>query len=94
MLHALCLSAFLATQTLDTATTVQLLAQPLRYHEANPLLPASIGGILAVKLSVSGAVVATAWKIRHQHPRWAVTLLVIGTVSSGYASAHNVRLLR
>jgi hypothetical protein len=92
MLHALALSAFLSAQTVDTLSTVRLLQYPAFYHESNPIMPSSIGGIVAVKSAVAGSVIATAWSIRKSHPRWSVALFVIGTASGSFGAIHNMRL--
>lgn len=90
MLTALCFSAFLTTQTFDTASTVRLLHAG--YHEANPLMPASVSGIVTVKAAVVGSVTMTAWRIRKTHPKWSVALFAIGAVSGGYGAWHNARI--
>lgn len=89
MLAAL-LSAFLVSQAADTASTLRLLQRP-GFYEANRLLPASPRGILTLKMAVSSAVVVTAWKARHRHPRLVRVMLLVGTASATAATVHNLR---
>lgn len=90
MLHIM-LAAFLTAQGADTATTIWRLQAP-NTHEMNVLLPQSSAGILAVKTGLTLTTAIAAWKMRHTHPKLAVALLAIGTVSGGYSAVHNIRL--
>ncbi len=91
MILALCLAALVSGQTVDTLSTARLLRQP-GYHEANPLMPSTLGGIVAVKAAVTGAVVLTAWTLRRRHPRWAVALCLIGAASGTFSAVHNAQV--
>ena len=91
MIHALCLAALLSGQAADTVSTARLLSHP-GYHEANPLMPSSVGGIVAVKSVVAGGTFTAAWAIRKQHPRWAVALCLIGAASGTFGAVHNAQV--
>ena len=92
MLHALCFAAFLTTQTADTVSSARLLRLPAIYAEANPLMPSSVGGLVAVKSAVIGSVSTVAWSVRKTHPKWAIALFAIGAVSGGIGAWHNTHL--
>lgn len=85
------LAAFLSAQAADTATTIQLL-QTRQFHEANPLLPSSVRGVLVSKVAISGGVTAIAWHYRTSHPKVSKVLLIVGTGSGTFGAVHNLTL--
>lgn len=92
MLHALCLSALLAGQSADVVTSLRLPAG--QYREVNPFVPSQPLPFVALKAGLTTVTAVAAWKMRKQHPRLAVLVLVGGAATGCYAAGHNARLER
>lgn len=84
------LAAFLGAQSADAVTTWRSLSSA-RYVEANPILPHTRGGIVAVKAGVTATTAVAVWKIRKQHPKLAAWILVPAIAAGTVAAVHNGR---
>ena len=74
---------------LDVATSLQ---HQRGYIERNPFVPSQPVPFVALKASLTTATAIAAWKMRKQHPRLAVLVLVAGATTGTYAAVHNARL--
>ena len=90
MLHALCLSAFLAGQSADVVTSLRL-PTPL-YREVNPLVPSRLVPFVALKAGLTTTLAVAGWKARKQHPKLAIVMFIAGAASGSIAAVHNARL--
>jgi hypothetical protein len=91
MILAACLAALLSGQGADTATSFR---HGTGTYEANPLLPQSRAGIVAVKASVTTAVAVAGWRMRKDHPRLAIAMFLSGAASGSVGAWHNARITR
>lgn len=92
LLRTLAVATF-ASQALDLHSTAVLEAHG--GGEGNPVLkPLRPAARIAVKLSLTAAVVTTAFRARRQHPKLAIVVLAASSGFTAAAAWHNYRIVR
>ena len=91
-LTSITLTIFLSAQGADLGSTCGALRSG--YVEANPLMPTTCAGQIAVKSAVSAGVLYGASRLHTRSPKAARWLLAGAAGVSAYATIRNLRTIR